>query len=39
MTLDRAARPLLGASLLAFLVVADVELVPAWPWRAARLCC
>jgi O-antigen ligase len=34
---DRTARGLLGATLLAFLVVGDVELVPAWPWHAARL--
>jgi O-antigen ligase len=33
----RAARTMLGASLAVFLVVADVDLAPAWPWRGARL--
>ena len=37
MTTTATARTLVGASLAAFLVVGDVDLVPAWPWRAARL--
>jgi len=37
MTTRGFARTLLGLSVAAFLVVGDVDLTPAWPWRAARL--
>jgi O-antigen ligase len=37
MTIRGTARTLLGLSMAAFLVVGDIDLAPAWPWRAARL--
>jgi O-antigen ligase len=37
MTTRGFARTLLGLSAAAFLVVGDIDLPPAWPWRAARL--
>jgi len=37
MTTRGFARTLLGLSVAAFLVVGDLDLTPAWPWRAARL--
>jgi O-antigen ligase len=37
MTTRGFARTLLGLSAAAFLVVGDIDLAPAWPWRAARL--
>jgi O-antigen ligase len=37
MRLDAAARTVLGAAVLAFLVVGDVGIEPAWPWHLARL--
>jgi O-antigen ligase len=37
MTTRGFARTLLGLSVGAFLVVGDINLAPAWPWRAARL--
>jgi O-antigen ligase len=37
MTTRGFAHTLLGLSAAAFLVVGDIDLAPAWPWRAARL--
>ena len=37
MTARGFAPALLGLSVAAFLVVGDIDLAPAWPWRAARL--